>query len=266
MKEIIDTHAHLDQLENLDQALNNACREGVVGIVCVSMDLASCKKNLEIKKTTHSPKIYLAMGMHPSEAYLEEVQPIIQLIRDNASELTAIGEIGLDFWYKWVRKDKEKKDIQRKVYQTFLELAKELQLPVIIHSRGTWQECVQTAKEIGIKKAEFHWYSGPIDVLDEILSCGYFISTTPSLAYSPPSREAINHAPIENTLIETDSPVFFQTAVSARDKNKEPKEGFLAEPKDVFKTLKAYCELKNIDEQRALEVLNKNAEDFFSLN
>ncbi len=254
----IDTHAHLDQLENLDQALREAVQAGVEAIVAVSMDLNSCRKNLEIKKKTQYPLIALAMGMHPAEANRAKVSRCLALIHEHAGELAAIGEIGLDFWYKWVRKDQAKKDEQREVFRAFLEAAKELDLPAVIHSRGVWRECLETAQRIGVCKAVFHWYSGPIDVLSDILKEGYYISTTPSLAYSPQSQEAIRHAPIEQTLIETDSPVFFQ---AQRDE-----EGFQAGPKDVVKTLKAYCVLKDLDEEKAVAILNQNARTFFRID
>ena len=176
----------------------------------------------------------------------------------NASHLTAIGEIGLDFWYKWVKKDKGKKDEQIAVFQRFVGLAKELNLPIIIHSRGAWRECLDIVKESGIKKANFHWYSGPVDILSEIIACGYYVSASPSLAYSPQSREAISQAPIEHVLLETDCPVFYRS--SERDD-----QGFRAEPKDVLRTLKAYCELKNIDEDQASEIFFRNAKEFFDI-
>lgn len=111
-------------------------------------------------------------------------------------------------------------------------------------------------KEMRIKKANFHWYSGPLDILEEILNCGYFISATPALRYSPQHQEAIQYAPITQTLIETDSPVYFQ----------EGESGFTAQPKDVLKTLKLYATLKNLTEERSVAVLNKNALDFFGFS
>lgn len=252
---IIDTHAHLDQLPNLEQALKNAYAAGVEAIVAMSMDVASCQKNLDIKGTVTEPKIYVAMGMHPSEANLMDLDKIVQLIQTHAKELTAIGEIGLDFWYKWVKKDENKKEEQRQVFRRLLELAAKFNLPVVVHSRGVWRECLETVKAIGIKKANFHWYSGPIDVLNDIMACGYFVSASPSLAYSPQSREAMSHASVEQTLIETDCPVYY----------KEEGTGFQAEPKDVIRTLKAYCELKKMDESETLNIFNRNARVFFGL-
>ena len=254
----------MDHIEDLDLALENADREGVEGVVTMSIDVESCRKNLEIKKKYNKPKIYLAFGMHPSDADVKRLDECVELIRQYRDELTAVGEIGLDFWYKWARKDKEKKDEQRAVFRTLLELACELDLPAVIHTRGTWRESFETAKAIGIKRAEFHWYSGPLDVLKDILDSGYYVSTSPSLAYSPQSREAIAYAPIDRTMIETDSPVFYRTSDFREDKNSE--DGFKSEPKDVFKTLKAYCDLKKIKEADAVEIFNQNAKEFFKLD
>jgi len=255
---IYDTHAHLDQLKDLDRSLQEAHEAGVAGIVAISMDLASCKAGLQIKKKYSQPKIYLGMGMHPSEAKAADLDGIVQMIQDHHRELHAVGEIGLDFWYKWVRKDDEKKNEQRQVFRRLLATAKALDLPAVIHSRGAWRECLSTATELGVTKAEFHWYSGPVDVLADILKAGYYVSTSPSVAYSPQSREAMTFAPIERTLIETDCPVFY--------KFQEGEIGFEARPKDVLRTLKAYCELKNMDQDKALTILNKNAVEFFKLN
>lgn len=253
----IDTHAHLDHLENLDQALNNA-RVAGVDIVALSMDVNSCRRNFEIKKNITAPRIYLAMGIHPSEAKENDIETCVQLIRAHARELHAIGEIGLDFWYKEVRKDDAKKNEQRKVFRALCEVAHELNLPTVVHARGTWKECFETVRDIGITRAEFHWYSGPLDILKDILSAGYFISASPALAYSPPLRAAIEFAPAQQILIETDCPVFF--------KADEHDPGFKSEPQDVFRTLKAYCDLKHIDQASALHQLNDNARRFFGLN
>lgn len=254
---MIDTHAHLDHLENLDQALENARREKLEGIVALSMDVVSCRKNLEIKKIITDPEIYLGMGIHPSEAKVEDIDACVSLVRENQKLLHAIGEIGLDFWYKWVRKDDEKKDAQRKVFRALLEVAKELDLPAVVHARGTWKECLETVKAVGLPRVEFHWYSGPLDILKEILDEGYFISAPPALAYSPPLRAAFEMAPLDQVMIETDCPVFF--------KKDEQDPGFKSEPKDVYRSLKAFCELKNIDEIKAAQILTQNAKTFFNI-
>ncbi len=263
MINLIDTHAHLDHVENLDIALEEAYKHGVYAVLTVSTDLAAMKRNLAIKqkynrchcepqrgeaifnngdcrvgpldgppRNDDSIKIYLGLGIHPGEIKAAELEESYQFIRDHIQHADVIGEIGLDFFYKWVRKDDEKKREQREVFRRQLAIAKEFAKPVVVHSRGTWKECLATVKEFGIKQANFHWYSGPLDVLEEIIKSGYYISAGPALAFSPQSREAIAQAPIEQTLIETDSPVFFNYP-------EEMGGGFKATPKDVFKAPQA---------------------------
>src|SRR5689334_17334777 len=104
----IDTHAHLDHVPNVEDALKDAAASGVEAVVAVGSDLASNQRNLELKRSIKAPKIYLGLGIHPGNIKAEELEPTYQFIRENIAEANAIGEIGLDFWYKWVRKDKEK--------------------------------------------------------------------------------------------------------------------------------------------------------------
>ncbi|MCB9770933.1 MAG: TatD family hydrolase [Candidatus Omnitrophica bacterium] len=265
MINLIDSHAHLDHVENLDIALKESEKAGVSAVLAVSTDLKAMKRNLEIKKQYGSPlkdcgddrciKIYLGLGVHPGDIKAEELEESYEFMWQNIQDADVVGEIGLDFWYKWVRKDDAKHREQREVFRRQLEIAKEFDKPVVIHTRGTWKECLATVKEFGIKSANFHWYSGPVDVLEEIIKSGYYVSAGPALAFSPQSREAISHAPIEQTLIETDSPVFFNYP-------EEMGGGFTATPKDVFKALTAYSQLKNIAPEKAAETLNRNAIKF----
>lgn len=256
MNYLIDTHAHLDHLENLENALSNAQSENIKMIVAMSMGLKSCADILKIAEKYTQPKIYPCLGMHPSEIKDEEVEECLDLIRKNKDKIVAVGEIGLDFWYQWVRKDQEQKDKQRRVYRKFLQIAHKCDLPVVVHSRGAWREAFETAKELGLKKANFHWYSGPIDVLEDIIEYGYFISTAPSIAYSSEVIAAVKSVPITQLLIETDSPVYFRNKVTG--------DGFQSEPKDVRRTLASYCQLMNMNEESAATQFNNNASHFFN--
>lgn len=252
---IIDTHAHLDHVPDVALALQRAFQEGVSDVIAVSTDLQAIQKNLAIQKDNLCVRVHVAFGVHPGEIKVDQLPTTFEFMRTNIQQAVAIGETGLDYWYKWARKDDEEKQKQRDCFEKHLALAKEFSLPIIIHSRGAWKDCLEMTKSFGIQRALFHWYSGPVNILEEILKEGYWVSCSPSLAYSPQSREAMVHAPMERTLIETDSPVFYN----------HPDGGFQAEPKDVYKTLKAYVELKNINPQEALERLTYNAKDFFKI-
>ena len=250
---IIDSHAHIDQLEDLAGALVRAHEAGVSDIVAMSVDLDSMQKLLGIRDKYCQPKIHPALGIHPGLVKPDTQQAAYDFMRANIKEASAIGETGLDYWYKWVRKDMGERQKQKDSFSIHLELAREFDLPIVIHSRGAWRDCLSMTRESGVKRALFHWYSGPVDILDQILEAGFYVSTSPSVAYSPESQKAMSHAPIERILIETDSPVNYKEG-----------EGFYkAEPKDVIKTWKALAQLKNMREEEVLARVNLNAATFF---
>jgi TatD DNase family protein len=107
-------------------------------------------------------------------------------------------------------------------------------------------------KEKEIKKAVFHWYSGPLDVLDDILAMGYFISATPALIYSPPHQKAILRTPLERILLETDAPVSYQ--------------GKESRPKDVRISMETVAWLKGLDSLVVSEQTTLNASRFFQVS
>jgi len=252
---IIDTHAHVDQLEDIDGALSRAAQAGVTDIVAVSVDLASMRKVLDIAGRSSSPKVHPALGVHPGMVKPQEQAEAFEFIKANIGKAIAVGETGLDYWYKWVRKDEVERKKQKDSFEFHLEIARQHNLPIVIHSRGAWRDCLSMARAANVPHALFHWYSGPLDILEQILNAGYYVSTSPSVAYSPQSREAMENAPLERILIETDSPVRY----------KDGEADFLAEPRDVVRTLKALASLKNLDEATVLNKVNHNAKNFFRI-
>ena len=253
---IIDTHAHLDHLEDIDGALLRADQAGVSDIVAMSVDLPSMIKVLDIAGRVNRPKVHPALGIHPGSIKPEEQSAALDFMNANIHKAIAVGETGLDYWYKWVRKDQVERNKQKDSFEFHLIIAKEFDLPIVIHSRGAWADCLSMTIAAKVKRALFHWYSGPVDILDQILNAGFYVSTSPSVGYSPESRLAMSHAPLERILIETDAPV--------RYKNGE--EIYLAEPKDIVNTLTALAGLKQLEEAQVLAVVNNNARDFFRIN
>jgi len=253
--EIIDTHAHIDQLEDLSGALARAHEAGVTNIVAMSVDLDSMKKLLEITGQYQKPKIHPALGVHPGMVKPEAQQLAYDFMLANIKKASAIGETGLDYWYKWVRKDLVERQKQKDSFNFHLNLARDFDLPIVIHSRGAWRDCLSMTLEAGVKRALFHWYSGPVDILKQIIDAGFYVSTSPSVAYSPESQKAMAEAPVNRILIETDSPVNYRDGEAS----------FMAEPKDVVRTWKALAQLKNINEQEVLTTVNANAQKFFRL-
>lgn len=252
---LIDTHAHLEQIDNLEQVLQDAKSAGVEAIIAVGVDGPSNKRIIELTKVDQPVKIFPALGIHPGEIKTERVEETIKFIEQNLNNLIAIGEIGLDFWYKQAKKP-DKKQQQIDVFKRQLAIAKKNNLPVSIHSRGAWADCVAFCHELEIEKAVFHWYSGPIDILRLILDRGYFVSFTPALEYSKQHREAAEYAPLDRLMIETDSPVRF-TAGSIKENS---------QPKDVFRSLKYLAKIKSVAEEELAKKTFENSAQFFNLS
>ncbi len=254
MLRLVDTHAHLDEIEDLPVALREASDIGVVAIIAVGTGYDSNQRVLEISQQYKS-LVYPALGLHPWQlTHMEhlEVERTLHQIEDNLREAVAIGEIGLDY-DKRVRA-LASKDRQKAVLQGLMELAKKYHKPTIIHSRYAWQDTLTLATETGIKEAVFHWYTGPSNVLRNIIAQGYFISATPASEYHAEHRRAIREAPLRNLLLETDAPVEY---------GRESKYASL--PKDVRRALSAVSEIKGIEEAALAEQTTGNAFRFFSM-
>jgi TatD DNase family protein len=241
---LVDSHAHLEILDDLPDSLQEAKSAGVCGIIAIGMDIGSNRKILQIA-ATNPQLVYPALGYHPWQIKEEEVEANLSFIKDRVREGVALGEIGLDY------KIRIKKELQGKVFGRLLDIALESNKPVIIHCRYSHRRAFESVKNKKIKHAVFHWYSGPVDLLDEILSMGYFISATPALVYSPPHQEAIKRAPLDRILLETDTPVSYQ--------------GQESRPKDVRITLEEVAKLKRLEPHKIAMQTTANACQFFGI-
>jgi TatD DNase family protein len=242
---LVDGHAHLDELPDLSQSIREAKEAGVIGVIGVGVDRESNQKILEIAKTNQG-YIYPAIGYHPWQMKEKEVEANLSFIRDHVEKCLALGEIGLDY------KIKAKKELQWRVFGELLDVAYEFNKPIIIHCRHSHRHAFEMVKEKEIRKAIFHWYSGPLDLLDEILNMGYFISATPASIYSPPHQEAIKRTPLGRILLETDAPVSYQ--------------GRESRLKDVWISMEAVARLKGLDFLSVSGQTTINASRFFQVS
>jgi TatD DNase family protein len=251
---LIDTHAHLDEIDNLELALISARKAGVKAIVAVGQDLNSNEKNLQLADK-YRGFVYAAVGLHPwALAYMgdEQIEENIDFIAENLNKATALGEVGLDYHKKIIKETG--KDRQQQVLIRLLQFARRYDKPVSIHSRYAWKDCLHLVKEVGIRKVAFHWYTGFSSTLSEILQSGYFISATPAAEYHDEHRRAIKEAPVEQLLLETDCPVEYGRS-----------ERYHAEPADVLRSLKAVASIKGLDEEYIAECTTKNARRLFKV-
>jgi TatD DNase family protein len=229
---LIDTHAHLDELKNLDLMLEEAKEVGVIAIVAVGSNHQSNIKTLEISQK-HYRFVYPALGLHPWElANLGafEIDDNLRFIERNIASAVAVGEIGLDYDKRVVKV--ASKELQKEVLNRLLDIARKYAKPAIIHSRYAWKDALQIIQDAGIDKAVFHWFTGFSNVLKDIIDSGYFISATPAAEYHEEHRRAVREAPLRRLLLETDCPVSY-----GREARYESK------PADILRDLKAMSQL-----------------------
>jgi TatD DNase family protein len=252
---VIDTHAHLDELENLEAALNKAKEAGAVAIVAVGSNHQSNLKVMRISDS-HPGLVYPALGLHPWE--LGNLDPnginlTLKFIEEKISRIVAIGEIGLDYDKRVIKV--APKELQKESLKCLLALARRYTKPVTIHSRYAWKDTLDMVKEAGIEEAVFHWFTGFSSVLKDILEAGYLISATPAAEYHEEHRRAIKETPPHKLLLETDCPVIY---------GRENK--YRSQPADVIRSLKAVAALKGTDESTIAQQTTHTAIEFFRLS
>ena len=250
MCRLVDSHAHLEELGDLGSAIERAKQSGVVAIVAVGSDYESNHQVLEIAGK-YQGFVHPALGLHPGRLNedLLSLERHLQFIEDNLSVAVAVGEVGLDYHKRVV--GAAGKDLQQKVLGTILALAKRCGKPAIIHSRYAWRDSFELTKKASLENAVFHWYTGPTNVLREILEQGYFVSATLAVEYHAEHRRAVKEVPLENLLLETDCPVVYQ--------------GHQAEPADVSRALQATAEMKGLSPDFVAEKTTGNALRLFRI-
>ncbi len=255
MYKLIDTHAHLDELQNLDLILEEAKENGISAIVAVGSGYQSNVKILEISQL-YCSFVYPALGLHPwqlGSLGAPQFDDNLQFIEQNIATAVAIGEIGLDYDKRVVKA--ASKELQKDVLRRLLDLAKKYAKPAIIHSRYAWRDSFQLVQDAGVDKAVFHWFTGFSSVLRDIITAGYFVSATPATEYHEEHRRAVKETPLNRLLLETDCPVTYGREVKYESK-----------PADVVRSLKATAQLKEIDEATIAELTTRNAINFFALD
>ena len=241
---LIDTHAHIEEINDLDNVIQRAKMNNIIAIIAVG---SSIKSNADILSlaSKYNEFIYPSIGIHPIEAETDVKTAITQII-SNIDNCVAIGEIGLDYQYD-INKTK-----QKEIFENMLQISKKLGKPVSLHSRKAWDDVFSLVQTIGISKAVFHWYSGPNEVLKKILDNGYFVSATPAVWHSPKHRNAIEMTPVESILLETDAPVKYG--------------GVPSEPSDVTKVLNMVAKIKNISIDKLADITTNNACKLFDIS
>ena len=157
---LVDCHAHLEELEDPEAAIERAGKSGVLSIVAVGSDLESNQRVLSLSGRHGEVTVYAALGIHPWRLEGRDLEQDLAFMEKNLVRAVAIGEVGLDFWLKESRKDPFHRKRQEVVFRRLLSLGRALSKPVIIHARGAWAECLGMVLEEQVSKAVFHWKTG----------------------------------------------------------------------------------------------------------
>jgi TatD DNase family protein len=200
---LFDTHAHYDDVifdADRDELLSGLPGKNIGLVLNAASDLKSAEKTVEMAEKYSF--IYAAVGIHPNEAAGD---PDLLQIRKMAGgkKVSAIGEIGLDYHYGDVSRE-----TQKKVFDAQLDIALELDLPVIIHSRDAHKDSLDAVKRHKGSRGVFHCFSGSPEMAMELVGLGFYISFAGPITFSN-ARRAVETArcmPGDRILIETDCP------------------------------------------------------------
>jgi TatD DNase family protein len=254
---LVDAHIHLSDPEykgHTDELVADAKNAGLVALVSNAMDLASSLEALRLAEK-NPELIYVALGIHPWNVNVlkpNELEETMDLItaQNQLKHVGAIGEIGLDCKYEAIWEK------QLMVFDKMLRLAEKLNLPVIIHSRGTAEFIVEMLPSYDLKHVLLHWFSHPMTALFKAMDHGYYITEGPPVVYSNGIREVVTNTPLTNLLTETDGPVLFR---------KSPFNGQMTKPSFVREVVRAIAEIKGMAAEDVAEQIAKNFEAFFNI-
>ena len=252
---LYDTHAHYDSeeyAEDRDELLEKVHQEGVDLINNIGADMESSKNS--IKLAENHDFVYATVGVHPSEVG-GMTEKDIEELREMAKheKVVAIGEIGLDYHYM----DGTSEEDQRFWFKRQLELAKELDMPVVIHDRESKGQCIEILKEMDIHKGVMHCFSGSAETAKILLDMGFFISFTGVVTFKNARKavEAVKAIPIERLFIETDAPYMAP----------EPVRGTRNHSGNVIRVAEKFAEIKGMDVEEVKRITTENAMKFFGI-
>jgi len=256
----IDSHAHIDghKFENDREEMIQRARDNGVEIIVEicngDVERGSLEEGIEIAE--QHPFIFAAVGLHPHDAKLWDDQMESRLRKlAQSSKVIAWGEIGLDFYY-----NHSDPNVQRAVFRRQLEIAGELNLPVVIHSREANRETIEILRENRHSKQKagiFHCFSGDMEMALAAIDLGFMISFAGSLTFKKATdlRSVAKELPLGRLLIETDCP--FLTP--------EPHRGKRNEPAYVTQVARQLGELKGISAEEIGRMTTENFYRFYGM-
>jgi TatD DNase family protein len=250
----VDAHLHLADpgfAGRTQEAIDDAEKNNVRHLLSNAVDYETSNQTIALAKQ-HFPRVLAAIGVHPwtvMNATDQHLNKLESLIQENAENVAAIGEIGLDGKYT---QDQQARKRQLEAFKFCLGLAERKGLPVVVHSRSAVDEVLGTLRDFHIPKVLLHWYDGPVARLDIIRERGYLISIGPAVFYSHAISEVARNIELDMFLSETDGPV----------KYRGPFEGRRTQPSFVLDVVRKVAEIKELDTEAVREAAWNNFRKF----
>jgi TatD DNase family protein len=246
---LVDVHAHICDAgfdQDREKVLARARHAGVGAVVAVGENLSDARKNLDLAAT--EPFLKPAAGLYPTYLDLDEAEAMVAFIRTHRNRLVAIGEVGLDYW---AVKEEAGKALQRKIFRRFVDLSRELQLPLNVHSRSAGRYAVALLRESGAQRVQMHAFDGNAASAGPGVEAGYFFSIPPSVVRSRQKQKLVRQLPLACLLAESDSPVL------------GPEPGQRNEPANIALVIRAIAAIKAITEEAARKAIAQNTRQLY---
>jgi TatD DNase family protein len=251
---LIDSHAHLEMKEfnpDREDVIERARQAGVGYIVTVGTNLALSRKALTLARQHRN--IYSTVGIHPHDVARADNQTFDDLCEiAEDPKVVAYGEIGLDFFRNISPREK-----QTEMFNRQLELALQLELPVIIHDRDAHEQTLRIVKESGVRRGVFHCFSGDYSMARQCIDLGFFISIPGVVTYDKAKiiQDVALRVPLSSLLLETDAPYLAPM----------PHRGKRNEPSFIINTAKKIAEIKGVPWEEVADATAANAMNLFGI-
>lgn len=254
---LIDTHAHLNDRKfekDFEGVIKRAKASDVNKIINIGYDLPSSLKAVE--QAENHEMLFAAVGVHPHDAKDADetvFEELYNLCR-NSRKVVAVGEIGLDYY-----RNLSSKEVQKKVFVYQINLAKQVNLPIVVHDRDAHGDTLKILKDepAGRIGGVLHCFSGSWEMAKDCIDMGFYISIAGPVTFSNARRlqEVAKNIPLERLLIETDCPYL----------TPQPHRGKRNEPAYVIHVAEKIAELKGISYETLADATTKNAEELFGI-
>lgn len=252
---LFDTHAHYYDRAfdaDRDQVLSALPGSGVGLVLCPGCDLPTSREAIALAE--RYPHVYAAAGVHPEDAlglpenWLEEVERLTR-----HPKVKAIGEIGLDYYWKEVPRD-----LQKEVFRAQLTLATQLNLPVIVHDREAHGDCLAIVQDFPQVRGVFHCYSGSAEDAKQLIKWGWHLSFTGTITFKNARKapEVIQAVPLERLMVETDAPYMAPT----------PYRGKRCDSRYVYRMAETIAEIKGLPVEEVVRITTENGKRLFAIN